>query len=81
MVERVSRIGRQLPLVVLGLQQRQRGRPPYAIDDQCDLHDLLQVLLRIGRDDVRPEKWSPSSGLPLGAVALKAPTVSEPVGA
>jgi hypothetical protein len=42
------------------LQQRQRGRTPFEINDEYDVQDLLHALLRLHFEDVRPEEWTPS---------------------
>lgn len=42
------------------LTQRQRGRPPFLIQDEYDVQDLLHALLRVTFDDVRAEEVVPS---------------------
>jgi hypothetical protein len=46
--------------VVKQLQERQRGREPFNVDDEYDVQDLLHGLLRIYFEDVRPEEYCPS---------------------
>jgi len=46
--------------VVKQLQERQRGRKPFNVENEYDVQDLLHGLLRIYFDDVRPEEYCPS---------------------
>ena len=46
--------------VVKQLQERQRGRKPFTMEDEYDVQDLLHGLLRIHFEDVRPEEYCPS---------------------
>jgi hypothetical protein len=43
------------------LQDRQRDRPAFEINDEYDVQDLVHAILRLHFDDVRPEEWTPSS--------------------
>ena len=51
---------RRLPLVVKQLRFRHENRPPYRVEDQCDLQDLLRSLLPLCCEEVRPERRTPS---------------------
>ncbi len=51
---------RRFPLLVQALQTRQRQKPPFAVDDEYDVQDLLHGILRLHFDDVRPEEVTPS---------------------
>ena len=42
------------------LQRRHSHRPTLDIKDEYDVQDLLNALLRLHFDDVRPEEWTPS---------------------
>ena len=46
--------------VVKQLQERQRDRDPFSVDDEYDVQDLLHGLLRMYFEDVRPEEYCPS---------------------
>jgi hypothetical protein len=55
----VALLGR-LPLVIRQLRWRQGERPPFVVEDERDLEDLVRALLPIHFDDVRPESRTPS---------------------
>lgn len=42
------------------LRRRHSNRPTLEIRDEYDVQDLLNALLRLHFDDVRPEEWMPS---------------------
>lgn len=46
--------------VVKQLQERQRDRDPFFVNDEYDVQDLLHGLLRMYFEDVRPEEYCPS---------------------
>ena len=50
---------RRLPLVARQLRDRQKERPPFRVDDEHDLEDLLRALLPLHFDDVRLECRTP----------------------
>ena len=50
---------RRLPQVVRQLRCRQTNRPPFRVQDEQDLEDLLRALLALHFDDVRPEIRTP----------------------
>jgi hypothetical protein len=50
---------RRLPRVVRQLRSRCGDRPPFRVDDERDLEDLLRSLLPLRFDDVRPESRTP----------------------
>jgi hypothetical protein len=50
---------RRLPRVIRQLRARRDGRPPFRVDDERDLEDLLRSLLPLHFDDVRPESRTP----------------------
>jgi REase_DpnII-MboI len=58
--ERIVLLCRRFPLLVERLQSRQRGRSPFAVDDEYDVQDLLHGILKLHFDDVRPEEVTPS---------------------
>jgi hypothetical protein len=41
------------------LSERQRGRPPYVIENEYDVQDLLFAMLRSVFEDARREDWTP----------------------
>jgi hypothetical protein len=51
---------RRLPRVVRQLRERQGGRPPFRVEDERDLEDLLRSLLPLYADAVRLEGRTPS---------------------
>lgn len=61
-IELVERICRGLGEFLVPLANRQRGRPPIAMEDEYDVQDFLHGLLRIFFDDVRAEDHSPERG-------------------
>jgi hypothetical protein len=50
---------RRLPAVARQLRHRQADRPPFRIEEDRDLEDLLRALLALLWDDVRPEARTP----------------------
>ncbi len=55
----VEQMARRLPDLLQALANRHDGRPPYAVEDEYDLQDLLGGLLRLFFDDVRSEDYVP----------------------
>jgi hypothetical protein len=51
---------RRLPRVVRQLRSRQGERPPFRVEDERDLEDLLRATLPLQSDDVRPLARTPS---------------------
>jgi hypothetical protein len=51
---------RRLPLVIRQLRSRHGDRPPFRVEDEHDLADLLRALLPLHFDDVRLESRTPS---------------------
>jgi hypothetical protein len=58
----IERLARGLPEMLEPLTHRHAGRPPFVIEDEYDLQDLLHGLLRLFFDDVRPEDYVPERG-------------------
>jgi hypothetical protein len=50
---------RGLPRIARQLRVRQTDRPPFRVEDERDLEDLLRALLALHFDDVRPECRTP----------------------
>jgi len=50
---------RRLPRVIRQIRQRHAERPPFRVEDEYDLEDLLRSLLPLHFDDVRPESRTP----------------------
>jgi hypothetical protein len=50
---------RKLPAVARQLRDRQGERPPFRVDDERDLEDLVRALLPLRFDDVRLESRTP----------------------
>lgn len=46
-------------LVAKEISERHESRPTLTINDEYDVQDLLEGLLRIYFDDIRPEQWTP----------------------
>jgi hypothetical protein len=55
----VEQMSRRLPDLLEALSNRHAGRPPYVIEDEHDLQDLVRGLLRLFFDDVRAEDYVP----------------------
>ena len=55
----LERLLRRLPRVIRQLRWRQGDRPPFRVEDERDLEDLLRALLPLHFDDVRPEGRTP----------------------
>lgn len=55
----LERLLRRLPLVVRQLRWRQGDRPPFRVEDDRDLEDLLRALLPSHFEDIRPESRTP----------------------
>lgn len=53
---------RRFPAIVRELAARHHNRPPFVINDEYDVQDLMRALLRGVFDDVRPEEPTPSRG-------------------
>jgi hypothetical protein len=53
----VEQLARRLPEFLEPLSHRYGERPPFIIEDEHDLQDLLHGLLRLFFDDVRPEDY------------------------
>src|SRR5262249_55790963 len=51
---------RRLPRVVRELRSRRGNRPPFRVEDEGDLEDLLRALLPLHFHDVRPESRTPA---------------------
>jgi hypothetical protein len=61
-LELVERIARRLPELLVVLRNRQRERPPFVVEDEYDLQDILHGVLRLHFDDVRAEDFAPERG-------------------
>jgi hypothetical protein len=59
-IELVERIGRGLPQMIDTLQRRHADRPAFEVNDEYDVQDLLEGVLRAVFGDVRPEDPSPT---------------------
>ncbi len=57
-----SQICERFPLFVRQLSRRARSRDPLIISDEDDVQYLLNCLLSLHFDDVRPEEGTPSTG-------------------
>jgi len=55
----LTNLFRRLPLVIRQLWVRQTDRPPFRIEDERDLEDLVRALLPLHFDDIRPEGRTP----------------------
>lgn len=58
-LQQLTHMLRRLPLVIRQLRARQQDRPPFRVEDERDLEDLLRALLPLHFDDVRPENRTP----------------------
>jgi hypothetical protein len=50
---------RRLPRVIRQLRSRHDDRPPFRVEDERDLEDLMRSLLPLHFDDVRPHSRTP----------------------
>lgn len=55
----LERLCARFHLVVQQLQSRYNHRDTLHVEDEYDVRDLLQALLTLEHDDVRPEVWTP----------------------
>jgi hypothetical protein len=56
----LEKLLRRLPRTIRQLRYRQGERPPFRVEDERDLEDLLRALLPLYFDDIRPESRTPS---------------------
>ena len=56
----LSQIFEKFHVCVRQLKRRHAGRPTLEVVDEYDVQDLLNAILRLHFDDVRPEEWTPS---------------------
>lgn len=56
----IEKILERFHMVVREIGYRYDNRPPFEINDEYDVQDLLRGLLRLHFDDVRDEEWTPS---------------------
>lgn len=59
-IEQLIQIFKNFHRVAVQLAKRKHGRPPYIIENEYDVQDLLYAFLSILFDDVRREEWTPS---------------------
>ena len=59
--EKIVALCRRFPLLVQALQNRQWQRPPFEVNDEYDVQDILHGILQLHFDDVRPEEVTPSA--------------------
>ncbi len=56
----LSRIFEKFHVCARQLKRRHAGRSTLEINDEYDVQDLLNSILRLHFEDVRPEEWTPS---------------------
>ena len=56
----LSKIFEKFHICARQLKRRHAGRPTLEIKDEYDVQDLLNAILRLHFEDVRPEEWTPS---------------------
>jgi len=59
----LDKLLRRLPRVIQQLRSRRSDRPPFRVEDERDLEDLLRALLPLHFEDVRPESRTPRYAL------------------
>ena len=59
-IEALQRIFSNFHPIVRKLRQRYNGRETLDVKDEYDVQDLLNALLVLYFDDIRPEEWTPS---------------------
>lgn len=57
---KVEHILKRFHVVATQLLHRYGARPPFIIDDEYDVQDLLHALLSVEFEDIRKEEWVPS---------------------
>jgi hypothetical protein len=50
----------RFPILIRQLKKRYGNRQAFEVNDEYDLQDLLEAVLRLHFDDVRSEEWCPS---------------------
>ena len=58
--EKIETLFHRFHAVAIQLQKRQRGKPPFKMEDEYDVQDLLHGLLKIFFNDIEPEEYCPS---------------------
>jgi hypothetical protein len=59
-VSKLEKLLRRLPHVIRQLRSRHGNRPPFRVEDERDLEDLLRAILPLHFDDIRPQSCTPS---------------------
>ena len=59
-LDQLENICRKFHVVARTLRSRHADRATFEVDDEYDVQDLLNALLRLHFGDVRPEEWTPS---------------------
>jgi hypothetical protein len=59
-LEMLEKVLRRLPRMIRQLRTRHGTRPPFRVEDERDLEDLLRAVLPLHFDDVRPEARTPA---------------------
>ena len=60
-VRKLTGVLRRVPQICQSIVNRRRSRVGIAADDEYDMQDLVDVVLRVLYEDVRPEERTPSS--------------------
>jgi hypothetical protein len=58
--KRLARIYHNFHNIAVQLEKRKHNRPPFIIDNEYDVQDLMQICLMVTFDDIRREEWTPS---------------------
>ena len=58
-LRKLTNLLRRLPLVIRQLRVRQADRPPFRVEEERDLEDLVRSLLPLHFDNIRPEGRTP----------------------
>lgn len=58
-VAHLMQILNNFPVVSRIMTDRQRGRPPFLLENEYDVQDLLYALVRSAFDDAKREEWTP----------------------
>lgn len=56
----LAKIFENFHIFVRQLKRRHNGRSTFEVNDEYDVQDLLNAILRLHFEDVRPEEWTPS---------------------
>lgn len=69
------KICRTLPIVISYLSNRKHNRPPYQVENEYDVQDLLYACLRPAFSDLKVEEWTPKLARKSSRIDLAVPAL------